>query len=324
MSNSLFIIETPFQALCAFEAIDHFKLNSYDFKILYFEKAALKNLEILLIKKGVPYTKEFAPHIIYKVMPLIFTRHKYYDRIYIGYYYCITSFALASTYASFGSQICYLDDGAQTSEIFIQSSFKRFPTIKQKLAQYLFTMILGIKFTRKISFFTIYQIDSKKYNIIQNEMLQLKSCITSKKEAIYILGTNPSVLEFKDYSYQELIIQLHKYLKNKYPLHPVYYCPHRRDVNNVQINALCEELNMTIFDTEVSVEYDFSLKKINPELIVGFTSNALFTLKMIFPKTRIESVDYTLKSDLIDESKQLIQKVFKQKGIDTIDIWRSN
>lgn len=323
MSNTLFIIETPFQALCAFEAIDHFKIQSFDFKILYFEKAALKNLENLMIKKGMPYTKEYAPHIIFKVLPRIFALNKYYDRIFIGYYYCLTSFAVAATYASFRSKIIYLDDGAQTLEIFSDTPPKRFNSVKQKLVQYLFSMIFALKFTQKFSYFTIYQVCSKKYNIILNDLSHLKSRITIENDGIYILGTNPSVLEFKNHSYQELILQLHKYLKLNYPLHPIYYCPHRRDINNEQINVLCGELNITIFETEVSVEYDFPLKNINPELIIGFTSNALFTLKMIFPNTRIESVDYSLKSSLLNEYNQLIQNIFKKNGIVTIDIWES-
>jgi hypothetical protein len=129
------------------------------------------------------------------------------------------------------------------------------------------------------------------------------------------------LLQFKDHSYQDLIIQLHKYLEQRFPLLSIYYCPHRRDTNNEATYALCRELSITIFDTEVSVEYDFPLKKINPILIIGFNSNALFTLKMIFPKSIIESVDYKLKSNLLNESTQLIQKVFKKKGIAIVDVF---
>jgi hypothetical protein len=321
MSKTLFIIESPFQAICAFEAIDHFKLQTYDFIILYFEIGAIKNLENLMTKRGMPYTKEYAPHIIYDIMPRIFTRYKYYDKIFIGYYYCLTSFALASVYASFRSNIYYLDDGAQTLEIFSRSFTKRFNSLRQKLIQTLFRMVYAIKFTRKFSFFTIYDVDSKKFNIIRNDLSLLRSCITSEKDGIYIIGTNSSMLEFKDHSYQELIIQLHKYLKHNHPFHHIYYCPHRRDINNEPINALCRELSMKIFDTEVSVEYDFSMKKINPALIIGFTSNALFTLRMIFPNTLIESVNYTLISNSLNESTQLINKVFEQKGIAIIDVF---
>jgi hypothetical protein len=324
MSKTLFLIETPFQALCAFEAINQFEIKSYDFKILYFEAAALRNLENLMIKEGFTYTKEYAPHIILKILPRIFTAPKYYDRIFIGYYYCLTSFALASTDATFKAKIYYLDDGAQTLSIFTSKPPARFNTFRQKAVQYLFMIIYALKLTRKFSFFTIYQVRSKKYNIIQNNLTHLRRYIPSENEGIYILGTNPSVLEFKDYSYQELVHQLHKYLKLNYPLHPIYYCPHRRDVNNEAINTLCKELEMTIFDTEVSVEYDFPLKKINPKLIIGFNSNALFTLKMLFPNSRIESVNFTLKSNSHNESTQLIQNVFKQNGISTIDVFEAS
>jgi len=321
MSKTLFIIESPFQALCAFEAIEYFKVKEYDFIILFFEIDAIKKLENLMLKKGLSYTKEYAPNIIFDIMPRFFSRYSYYDAIFIGYYYCLTSFALASIYASFQSKIYYLDDGAQTLEIFSHPFTKRFNSFRQKLVYSFFRMVYTFKFTRKFSFFTIYDVDSKKYNIIRNDLSLLRSSITSEKNGIYVIGTNSSMLEFKDYSYQELIIQLHKYLKHNHPLYHIYYCPHRRDINNEQINALCRELGMEIFDTEVSVEYDFSIKKINPVSIIGFTSNALFALRMIFPDTLIESVNYTLKSNSLNESTQLINKVFEQKGIAIIDVF---
>jgi hypothetical protein len=321
MSKTLFIIESPFQVLCAFEAIDHFKVQYYDIKILYIEKTTLKNIENILIEKGIPYTKEYAPHLIYDVMPLFFNRHKYYDRIFIGYYFNLTSFALASIHASFRSKVYYLDDGTQALKIFHPAFNKRFNTLRSQLLQSLFTIVFAMKFTQKFSFFTIYDVDSKKYNIVRNELLLLRTCIKSEIDGIYILGTNPSALEFKDHSYHELFIQLHKYLKQNHPSHHIYYCPHRRDINNEYINKLCWELGITIFDTKVSVEYDFSLKKINPVLIIGFTSNALFTLKMIFPNTLIKSIKYDLKSNSLNESKQLTEKVFDRNGISIVDVF---
>jgi hypothetical protein len=321
MSKTLFIVISPFQALCALEAINHFKIQSYDFLIPYSDTYGLNNIENLLNMKGIPFTIKYAPHIIRDVIPLIFTQHSYYKSIFIGYYYSLTLYAFASIYASFRAKICYLDDGAQTLEIFSDPFAKRCKNIRQKMILSLYKLLFALKCTSKFSFFTIYDVVSNRFNIIRNDLSLLRSGIMSEQKGIYIIGTNSSILEFKDHSYTDLITQLHKYLIHHYPLSTVYYCQHRRDTNSELNNSLCNKLGIEIFNTEISVEYDFPYKKINPILVIGFTSNALFTLKKIFPRTIIESVNFKLKSNSLNDSNQLIQQVFYQNGIAIVNIF---
>jgi hypothetical protein len=132
---------------------------------------------------------------------------------------------------------------------------------------------------------------------------------------LYIIGTNSSVLEFKDYTYEEYLMALFKTIKIRFPEDEVFYCPHRRDSNLPFIYTLCRELSIEIYETKISVEFDFVNKNINPKYVVGFSSNALYTLKLIYPKAIIENVDFSLKFEPSNKENQIIQKRLFENGI---------
>ena len=192
-----------------------------------------------------------------------------------------------------------------------------------KIVESFYNLIGYVKLVKKPTFFTIFDVQSSEYQIINNpfKLLESKLGKIKEKNGIYIIGTNSSILDFKDYTYRDYIISLHKYIMCKYLVDEIYYCPHRRDRNLEDIIVLCKHLGIKIYDTKVSVEYDFIENNINPKLIIGFTSNALFTLHLLYPSTDIKTVMYNLKSEQADTETQIIRNRLNESGISTIEIF---
>lgn len=318
--SSLFIVGSPFQCLCMLEAIDRFKLIDYDILVVYCDTRSLDKVKKLLDDRKLDYTVRFYGHIIKTVLPLIFERHKYYQNVVLGDYYGGYE-ALADFYAGRNGLIHYLDDGTQALEIFSNTARNRYKSFSIKLVFKLYDIIFKLKGGKEDIFFTIYPVISKKYTIIHNDFKLLKSTLTRRKEGVYIIGTNSSALHFKGTAYPVLLKELYNYIKKAYPEQSIFYCPHRRDLNNENIFELCKSMRIDIFNTEISVEYDFSMKGINPSFVVGFTSNALYTLKMIYPDSEMGTVVYHLEDQQANAATAVIVSWMNAVGIKSIDLF---
>lgn len=320
--STLFLVASPFQCLCMLEAINYFKIDDFDVLITYSNNYNIDKIDVLLKKNDISYTKKKVAHLFFDIIPFLFSKHRHYKNIFIGYLYSNAVFALANIFAVFKANIYILDDGIQALSFF--SPYPRIIKYKSsiKLIMSFYKFIGIVKFVRRPIFFTIFNVSSSKYKIIKNPFILLRSREIESRETngIYIIGTNSSMLDFKYYSYEEYLNALYKYISHKFPGEIIYYCPHRADKNLKEIYALCDKLNIKIFDTKVSVEYDFIESFINPKLVIGFTSNALYTLHIIFPNSPIKTVMYNLKSEEYDRETQIIRNRMNDSGISTIKV----
>ena len=82
----------------------------------------------------------------------------------------------------------------------------------------------------------------------------------------------------------------------------------------------CTEKSVELFDTEISVEYDFYSKNINPKAVIGFNSNALYTLHMLYPETACQTVYYRLQSNEIDRVNCELAAKMQEQGISIINV----
>ena len=317
--STLFIVGSPFQCLCMLEAIDYFQIRDYDILVVYSDGMSLGKIKKLLEDKNLRYSVRHYAHIIKTVLPVIFSRHRHYKNVVLGDYFGGYE-ALASIYAGLGCRIHYIDDGNQALEIFSDCSRKRYKSKKIAFVFALYNLLFRLKGGKEHIFFTIYPVETDRYEIVHNGFQHLKGATCGEKSGVYIIGTNSSALEFKDVTYDEMMRKLTENIKARFPGEKILYCPHRRDRNNEQVFALCSELGIDIYNTEVSVEYDFASKGFNPSLIVGFTSNALYALRMIYPESEIETVLYHLQDERADESTAVIVEGMKKVGIKAIDI----
>jgi len=321
--STLFIVGSPFQCLCMLEAINHFNIKSYKVLFIYFDHSNLEKVDILLKRNNILYTKKKVAHIFYGVIPFLFSIHTHYKNIFIGYLYSMTSIAIANIMASYKANIYILDDGVQALSFFSSTPRNIINQFPKNLLMFFYRLIGIIKLVREPVFFTIFDVTSHQYKIIKNPLILLKKTkdeeLKTSKD-VFIIGTNSSLLKFRDHSYEEYLIALSKYILQKCPNEDIYYCPHRADKNLEKIYAICDALDIKIFDTKISVEYDFIESGINPKLVIGFTSNALYTLHMIFPNSIIQTVMYNLESELYDKEIQVIRNKMKESGISTINV----
>lgn len=322
MTSTLFIISSPFQGLCMLEAIEHFKITEYDVLLWDIpEGRGAHQTKTLLKDKDIPYSTYKVRHAIFDLIPFVMRKHKHYKNIFIGNYSNITDEGIAAFYGSIKYRLFFLDDGTQALSIFSDNPRYRYGSKKWECWFKLYNALAWIKRKQKSTFFTIFDVTSNDFNIVKNDFRLLKNNVKTKRSGCYIIGTNSSVVKFKDFNYLNLLDLLLKKLKYLYPNEKIYYCPHRRDLNNGDISRWCNCQDVELVNTRVSVEYDFVMNDINPSCVVGFTSNALYTLKMLFPDIVISTVYYRCVNRCDDDETTIIRQGMNEKGIETLNLY---
>lgn len=322
MTSSLFIIGSPFQGLCMLEAIGRFNITEYDVLVLDIpEGNSAMQTKSLLNDKNISYSTYKVKHAIFDLIPFVMRKHKYYKNIFIGNYSNITDEGIAAFYGSTNYRLFFLDDGIQALSVFSDNPRYRYGSKKWEYWFKLYDIVGWLKGRRKSCFFTIFDVVSNDFDIEKNDFRLLRSHVKKQQSGCYIIGTNSSVVKFKDYNYIDLLEQLLKNLKKQYPDETFYYCPHRRDQNNNAISEWCKNHDVEWVNTRVSVEYDFVMNGINPSCVVGFTSNALYTLKMLFPEVNISTIFYRCVDRCSDEETEIIRQGMNEKGIDTLNLF---
>lgn len=320
--TTLFLVESPFQVICMLNAVRQFKIIDFDVAILHSDNFSMKMMDKLLKRNNIPYFHKQASHLIKDFWYISFLQnHRKYDNIFIGNYYTLGLRQVAAIWSKFGAKLYFLDDGIQAYNIFSNKPRKLYKNWKIFLAFFPFKLISYIKFSGKYNFYTIYDVYSSKMNIIKNNFTLLQQTYSINKSGVFIIGTNSSIVQFKNYSYNDYLRALVGLCKKKYPNENIYYCPHRRDKNNHDVFILCKELGIQIFNTEISVEVDFIEKKISPAYVIGFNSNALFTLKRLFDTTSVFTIMYHLINEDADKMTDLIRNRLLSCGIQIINLF---
>lgn len=317
--STLFIVGSPFQCLCMLEAIRYFNIKEYDVIVPDDPiKQTIDNVSLLLTKYKISFSICRINHAIKDLLPIIFKKHRHYQNIFIGDYYCPIIEAFSVFYGAKKCNVFFLDDGTQALSLFSQHPRSRFTSKKSAIIFKFYFVIAKLKGFKTKSFFTIYNVNSKEFVIYHNDFTLLKASSSQNRNCCYIIGTNSSILDLKDCTYLSLLGNLVKWIKNTWPYETLYYCPHRRDSCNNDIKNWCHQNDVNWFDTEVSVEYDFVTKGINPICVVGFTSNALYTLKMIYPEADIRTVYYNVNDLYSDLETSVIRHGMNESGIKTL------
>lgn len=312
--QSLFIINSPFQAICALEALDVFSIEEPTFLILNDDNSR-RQVTLLLKDNGKIVYFNHKDQGVKKLIKMSMALKIKANQVFVGDYFSYSQYIIAILCASFKAKIYYLDDGNSTLDIFPPVSTKRYNTKNEYLGFLFFDVCFLLKRLKK-KFFSIFDIPGKEELMIKNNFNRFKSSISDvHQEGVYIIGTAPAQLRL-ECDYSSLLVKSIEFLRNRYPNEPLYYCPHRRDHNNYEDLFLSKKIN--VFKTEISVEVDFYNKKILPFAVAGYGSTALLTLKMINPSAYVCSFSFNSTSDEINKSYALIEKYYSQYGIEVI------
>lgn len=309
--NTLFIIKSPFQAMCALEAISDFNLEGRYDMILMKDNHNKDMASAFLRDKGIVVEEVDERPKTKQLLSLLSSYKKKYDTCFVGNYYSYNMYCLALYTLKRGGRIKYLDDGTATLSLFLDKPFPRWflrNEFLRRLKLRLDYIMLDIK--RQLygitqSLYTMYDVDSNNWHIEKNQLTSLKSEIGRDQSGIYIIGTRSSY-HFNREDYIHLLDRSVEYALSLFPGQTVYYCPHRAD--DYHFDDFFEGKGINIFHTKVSVEIDFISQQVNPAMIIGYGSTALLTMRKIYPKANITSVEIETKATSVYEGYRRLAK----------------
>lgn len=317
---SVFVIETPLQAIFAVQAIRDFQINQY--LVLVWETVRFHQVAAVLNYFEIKFQIEDMELITNKKewLKALF-RLSPYKRAFIGFPKMHMLFC-ACRYLSSHSTIILLDDGLATVKLFKKGKLLDFDTWFIKPFSWL-TRIKNVTYNKHV--YTIFSdLPHHGFHIQRNSMSLLSNIKEDDKAyEVYIIGTNPSpysqsigldLTEF--YSIQKRIMSE---IRNIYPSYNLYYIPHGGDVSNVS-KEICAETGWHYKKVEMTIEMYFLQKTKMPEKVFGFLSTALYVIKKMFPKMDVTNIAPNgTYHDNISEDHLYLIKYYMKHGIVSVD-----
>ncbi|WP_405373480.1 hypothetical protein [Pseudobutyrivibrio sp.] len=330
---SLFIIDTPFQLLCATEAIKEFDIVDY-LIIAAFDKSEKRNSQVveMLEDLNLNYRIEYVEDYWIMINSFLQNKESIYNnldlpnrwlRVFVGNFNALDQWVSASQYAARNASIVFMDDGSSSIDI-LKNGHGR--NVMYELA--FFGLWEKCNFDVGPYIFTIYSdIRSKKFITYQNNFSHLLSkrndSVLHDNNNIYIIGTNlklyhravgVSLSEFEGLLWRKL-----SELKNEYPNNEIIYIPHGRDTD-CTLDGFCKLLNIKYYSMNCAVEYFFVKNNYNAMAVYGFGSTALLTLKLIMPSTIVVNWFLDNKDSRLYKNYLDVAKYYTKHGINLVVI----
>ena len=320
IKEAAFIVASPFQALCALEAISFFNVQKADFYVLTEGISSKMTLDFLL-NEG--YKGELRPREgnVY-LLKWLKKGHKKYDFIFVGDYF-FGNVLYAWLWSNREACIIYLDDGNSTLGLLLPSQRKRFSYfhgLKNRVLHKSYAFFKDLKRVHRC-FFSIFNLDGRgfPYPTIKNNLEVLKSRICDiPMKGVYVIGTNTSALGIDTSTYIKDLESIKNYVIRLGIQDSIYYCPHRRDDNNY--DEKLKKMGMIVYPTQVSVEVDFVQQKLYPLYVFGFGSTAMLTLKLMYPNANIVNFIVHTKNNELNSEYRGVEKEYSRYGIPEMEI----
>lgn len=317
-SDAVFIVDSPFQGLCALSAIAHYNIDKPIF-VLYNQSISKTKTYSLIENSGEVIFVDFHNDGTLKLIKAIReVLNRSFSTIFVGDYFSYCQYVMAIALSRINTRIIYLDDGNSTLEIGPPINRIRGNNRNEKLLFKFFLTLSKFFFIKEI-LFTIFKLGgSCPLRMEFNRFLLPCFSYQDIPKGVFVIGTNSSQIELLKYSYDDYLFFLDKYIKINYKDEDVFYCPHRRDLNNKA--SVVSTLGWHLFDTKISVEVDFAQKGVYPRAIIGFGSTALLTLKSIYKEIDVINVTMNYASSADNASYETIGRYYERQGIVTINI----
>lgn len=285
---SVFVVVSPFQALCAISAIRNLEIRDYHFIAVLSGRARDKQLMMYLKKNDIYYStfKLNKWNLLKNVIINMLRQEGHYERAFIGEFSASFMLGVALPYLKRCAYAVYVDDGSAMIS-FLDDTFESWD---KRRTQWIFDTLSEFKgiIPRK-HFYTIYSdIPNDKYIIGHNDIsIILKDAYYDKEERnIVFIGTSVrsycSQLEISEDSFYQQIDMVFDLIRKRYPDDHLVYVPHSNDVNYF-IKSLCDNNEAEIKFVETMVEEYVVESSWRPKAIVGLCSTALFNLKQMIP-----------------------------------------
>ena len=322
---SVFVITSPFQALCAFNALKEFEITDYRFYLALIEDVRNEQLFTLFRQQGIAYEVVNMEKLT-KIDSIKFLKPHIskYKRLFIGDSRNLLQYYIGLSRLSNGGSIVYLDDG--NDNIFLLKGYK--PKVRMRVRLHQLSFVLACKLRSIDNHNNIYTVYGDIHNVAFNIRLNdFKQIVNQQNNGdlrdVFFIGTNyDRFCEPGNLPFDRVMNNLEatfKELQERYgSQHNIYYIPHGRDTHELP-KSLCSKHNVQYIRPEVTVELFLSNLGYQPYYVLGYTSTALYNIKLLFPKTRIENVIFKVKAtnDFIRQI-EVVTDYYKNHGIKTI------
>ncbi len=322
VQSAIICVASPLQALCAIEAIKHFKIENYRLYVVN-DYMSLSNIVGVLGKnisyEVLPFKTKWYLQLYFMILCL-FSSHGDIDYLIMGDF---RLFALKFRFLPKlrkNGKIIYVDDGnylVSLSKGLCQLS------LATRVRSFFFSWVTYVRSIMDNNYFTIFYqlINKKEWNLIHNNMESLSGLADSSEKAVYIIGTASSIycdtIGISSDRYKTVLLHVMKTIKENFPNDIIYYIPHRRD-DASWIKEACDAIGIKYYKCESCVEIDIIHRNASPIEIFGFSSTALITLKRLFSKTKVTNlfIEGGCNKQGVKEYMSLIDD-FIQLGIQT-------
>ena len=212
------------------------------------------------------------------------------------------------------NELIVLDDGL--ANIHVKKAIEeKIPILKpNKLKRFLKSIFqLDTTFPDESTIFTLFNIaESQKIKVIKNELVRTKCLIGSKpiEESVLIIG-QPFV-ELGEISHTDYLSIIKKIVQIGDSTQKLRYLAHRRENDN-KLSDIAKIDQIFVERSEYNLELHYSLLDAIPCRIIGFTSTALITSKLITEKvvgTNIESIE--LPNKWIKKNQEKIESCYDE------------
>lgn len=317
-SDTAFLVMSPFQLLCALEAIETFDIKNFYLEFVFVKEYKHRNEQMIQMAKqmqidyAISYTDDISIDSLYQQNATIPSKASYlYSRVFIGDYNSKHLHVEAFRLAQEGGCILYLDDGTSTicllKGIFnngdTNSWVEKYKAFKYKRGTNKLHRLIQEKMRKNgvdlfDGFYTMYdEVSNTKYHLYPNNFDRLRNTkqrIMSDNYLVCIIGTaiaefSESVLRENEEVLESIIWNKLSKIKRKYPTCKIIYVPHPRDNNSVVPN-FCKILNIEYLKINESVESFLLKSPCRIKAIWGFGSTALGVLRKLFKDTEIVNI----------------------------------
>ena len=310
---SVFVLESPFQLLCAIEAIHEFEIADAKF-VFSIVRNSVRNKQLFEMAKryGVEYDIYYEQEYeldYFDAKDKKLLKHRedgHYKRIFIGDVYNKYYYLLALHYAEENAIYVGMDDGNSSINFLQNKDRESKPTNWRKRLNWYRNnykhqreQVLRLLKEEHVydsgCMFTVYSEIRSRYSIYPNTLSYIKESTQKsgeKENVVLVVG-----IVFDGYSgyvgvseslMESVVWQKLSEIRAKYPSKRVVYIPHGRDTN-VNIAKICSILGVEFCKIDEVIETFVLNSNMYPEEIYGFDSSALVNLKILYPETQIHS-----------------------------------
>lgn len=293
---SVFVIDSPFQALCAVSAIRQLKISECRVLAVFTNnKQRNETIKNVLLHFQIPFISVTFTPLSYKYYQFssMIKRKSGYKRLFIGFYDAPFQHTVGCCNIADGASVVYLDDGAANINLFQHKTITSISDFHEKKWLHVIERRRHVSFYK--NFLTIYNdIPNTAYSIAPLNLSTLFDNTKSKlQENVYIVGTHSQSyfnhIAISENTFITKLDSLFFNLKKEYPSEKIVYIPHRSD-SSEYAQKLCCKYGCEFRVVDMTIEMELSQQLHAPKAIFGFTSSALFNLKKIYPHTRVVNI----------------------------------